>query len=101
MERSEARAGRVHAVVVALLVVVGALIAVAHAPDIPAATLVAKYAPPPSKFVALDSGARVHYREDQGPKESPALVLLHGSNSSSLRASGSRGYRACPMRFAS
>lgn len=53
----------------------------ARTPDLPAAALVAKYAQPPSKFMDLPSGAKVHYR-DQGPRDAPVLVLLHGSNSS-------------------
>lgn len=42
------------------------------------AELEAKYAAPPSKFLAVD-GMRVHYR-DRGA--GPAVVLLHGSSSS-------------------
>jgi pimeloyl-ACP methyl ester carboxylesterase len=52
-------------------------------PDIPRATLEAKYATPPSAFLKLSDGTRVHYR-DRGPKEAPTLVLLHGSNASFL-----------------
>ena len=50
-------------------------------PEIPRATLEAKYGTPPSQFLTLDDGARVHYR-DQGPKTGPVLVLVHGSNAS-------------------
>jgi len=50
-------------------------------PDISRATLEAKYATPPSQFLTLADGARVHYR-DQGPKTGPVLVLVHGSNAS-------------------
>lgn len=50
-------------------------------PDIPRAVLEAKYATPPSQFLTLADGARVHYR-DQGPKAAPVLVLIHGSNAS-------------------
>lgn len=52
-------------------------------PDIPRATLEAKYASPLSHFVVLKDGARAHYRE-RGPMNAPALVLLHGSNASLL-----------------
>ena len=48
-------------------------------PDIPRATLEAKYAIPPSQFVTLPDGARVHLR-DRGPRDAPALILIHGSN---------------------
>jgi len=51
------------------------------AADIPRATLEAKYATPPSQFVVLPDGARVHYRI-RGAATAPALVLLHGSNAS-------------------
>jgi len=50
-------------------------------PDVPAAELDALYGQPPSQFITLPSGARVHYR-DQGQRNGPALVLLHGSNAS-------------------
>lgn len=51
------------------------------AADIPRATLEAKYATPPSQFVVLSDGARVHYRI-RGAATAPVLVLLHGSNAS-------------------
>ncbi len=43
--------------------------------------LVAKYAGAPSQFITLTSGAVAHVR-DQGNREGPALVLIHGSNAS-------------------
>ncbi len=52
-------------------------------PDIPRNDLVAKYAQPPSQFMTLADGARIHFR-DRGPKSAPALVLIHGSNASLL-----------------
>jgi len=48
--------------------------------DLPAAEVEARRATPPSKFVTVD-GQRAHYR-DRGT--GPAVVLLHGSNSSLL-----------------
>jgi len=50
-------------------------------PEIPRAALVARYARPPSQFMMLSDGARIHFR-DRGPKSAPALVLIHGSNAS-------------------
>ncbi|MGD0797103.1 MAG: alpha/beta fold hydrolase [Acidobacteriaceae bacterium] len=50
-------------------------------PDIPRATLEAKYATPPSQFLQLADGARAHVR-DRGPRDAPVLVLLHGNGSS-------------------
>jgi len=47
-------------------------------PDIPRATLEAKYATSPSQFVLLTDGARVHVR-DRGPRNAPVLVLIHGN----------------------
>jgi pimeloyl-ACP methyl ester carboxylesterase len=86
-----------------ILIVILALLGVgyyfASAPSIPRATLEAKYATPPSQFVALsypstllaDSAstpttlpavtARAHYRI-RGPEGAPVLLLLHGSNAS-------------------
>src|SRR5580692_9623190 len=50
-------------------------------PEIPRATLEAKYGTPPSQYLTLADGARVHYR-DRGPRNAPVLVLIHGSNAS-------------------
>lgn len=50
-------------------------------PSIPRAVLEAKYATPPSQFVALPDGARAHYR-DRGPRQAQVLLLIHGSNAS-------------------
>jgi pimeloyl-ACP methyl ester carboxylesterase len=71
-----------------LLIVVGAIVVLLaggfwalSTPDIPRATLEAKYAKPPSEFLMLPDGARAHVR-DRGPRDAPALVLIHGSNAS-------------------
>jgi pimeloyl-ACP methyl ester carboxylesterase len=50
-------------------------------PEIPRAALVSKYARPPSRFMTLSDGGKIHFR-DRGPKSAPALVLIHGSNAS-------------------
>jgi pimeloyl-ACP methyl ester carboxylesterase len=57
------------------------MVLLARTPDLPKGYLEKKYAPWPSAFLQLPGGARVHYR-DQGSPGAPALVLLHGSNSS-------------------
>jgi pimeloyl-ACP methyl ester carboxylesterase len=49
-------------------------------PDTDAAAMRAKYGAPPSQFVAIGGGVKVHLR-DEGPRDAPAVVLLHGSNS--------------------
>jgi pimeloyl-ACP methyl ester carboxylesterase len=67
-----------------ILILVGFLAAafwLLSGPDIPRATLEAKYARPPSQFVRLADGSRAHIR-DRGPRTAPALVLIHGSNAS-------------------
>jgi len=66
--------------VVLVAVIVGAVWAFS-VPDIPRADLEAKYAKAPSQFIVLPDGARAHVR-DQGPKNAPVLVLVHGSNAS-------------------
>ena len=67
--------------VLALAVLLGGLIAYHWAPDRPVSALVARRAPPPSQFVAID-GLQVHLR-DEGPRDDPTpIVLLHGTSAS-------------------
>ncbi len=47
-------------------------------PDIPRATLEARYATPPSEFLQLPDGSRAHVR-DRGPHNAPVIVLIHGN----------------------
>lgn len=62
----------------ALLIV--AVFVVGFRLDISVEELKPKYANAASRFVEVD-GLTVHYR-DQGPREAPVLVLLHGSSAS-------------------
>ncbi|MFN3371365.1 MAG: alpha/beta fold hydrolase [Sphingomonadaceae bacterium] len=50
-------------------------------PDVPWDELRADYASPASQFIELAPGFRVHVR-DEGPREAPVLLLVHGSNAS-------------------
>jgi pimeloyl-ACP methyl ester carboxylesterase len=52
-----------------------------YAGDVPVKDLRAKYANAESEFVDLGNGLTVHLR-DEGPKDAPAIILLHGSSSS-------------------
>ena len=61
-----------------IVIALAALAALGIRRDRPAAEVEARWARPPSKFVEVD-GLRVHYRDRGG---GPAVVLLHGSNSS-------------------
>lgn len=72
------RGRRVARLLVALVGVAIVAAALGVQRDLPAATVEARYATAPSRFIEVD-GMRVHYR-DRGA--GPALVLLHGSNSS-------------------
>jgi pimeloyl-ACP methyl ester carboxylesterase len=69
---------KVLGVIVCVLVVllIGAWLKL-RGPDIPFATLEAKYADDTSHFVDLPGGYHVHYR-DEGDSSRPLLVLLHG-----------------------
>jgi pimeloyl-ACP methyl ester carboxylesterase len=71
-------------ILIGLIVIVAALagaFAYLSEPDIPRATLEARYGGPPSQFLVLADGARAHVR-DEGPRAAPVLVLIHGSNAS-------------------
>jgi pimeloyl-ACP methyl ester carboxylesterase len=73
---------RMALIVGAILVIgIGALYFVA-VPDIPVAELDQRYGGPPSQFLTLPSGTRVHFRDRPGPAGVPTIVLLHGSNAS-------------------
>jgi pimeloyl-ACP methyl ester carboxylesterase len=76
-------------VVLGLLVLaavsLGVLLLFFSTPEVPAATLAAKYGQPPSQFLKLPGGTVAHYRDyaaGSGDKAAPVLVLLHGSNAS-------------------
>ncbi len=63
------------------LLATGGFIAWSWSPDIPVDQLKARWAPPPSQFVALD-GLQVHLR-DEGPRNDPEpIVLVHGTAAS-------------------
>ncbi|MEI6486618.1 MAG: alpha/beta hydrolase [Sphingomonadales bacterium] len=66
---------------VGLVAIIGVLWAVFATPDIPVATLRAKYANGASQFVELAPGTIIHMR-DEGPKGGFPVVLVHGSNAS-------------------
>jgi len=76
------RAARILAgTLLALAVAMGGLVAYHWAPDRPVSALAARWAPPPSQFVAID-GLQVHLR-DEGPRDDPTpIVLLHGTSAS-------------------
>jgi len=67
---------RVLAALIALLVIAFLIF---RTPDTDAAEMRAKYGGPPSQFVKIGEGVAVHLR-DEGPKDAPAIILLHGSN---------------------
>ena len=71
---------------VGLLLIASAIaLALARAPDVPVEALVARWAPPPSDFIAV-KGQTVHLR-DVGPRHDgedgpPPIVLIHGTSAS-------------------
>jgi pimeloyl-ACP methyl ester carboxylesterase len=50
-----------------------------YTPDTDPAAMRAKYGTAPSQFVDVGGGLTVHLR-DEGPRDAPVIVLLHGSN---------------------
>ena len=69
------------ALALALLLLAGAAGSWLWTPGIDRATLQARYAGPPSRFIDVLPGLRLHVR-DSGPRDAPALLLLHGFGSS-------------------
>lgn len=67
----------------ALLIVVAfaGLFAWGYAPDTDRAEMRAKYSNAASQFVDVGGGLTIHVR-DEGKRDAPVLVLLHGSNAS-------------------
>ncbi len=48
-------------------------------PDTDRVAMRAKYGADPSQYIAIDGQLTVHLR-DEGPRDAPAIILLHGSN---------------------
>ncbi len=67
---------RILLLIVALLVVAFLIF---RTPDTDPAEMHAKYGGAPSQFVDIGDGLTVHLR-DEGPRDAPAIILLHGSN---------------------
>ncbi len=67
---------KVLAVLIALLMLA---FVVFRTPDTDPTEMRAKYAAEPSQFVEIGDGVNVHLR-DEGPRDAPAIILLHGSN---------------------
>lgn len=65
--------------IIALLLIGG--FAIGYTPDTDAQAMKAKYGGPASQFITLQSGLTVHVR-DEGRRDAPVIVLIHGSNSS-------------------
>lgn len=68
---------------IAIVVVAAAILGTAawlYTPDRPRAALEQKYALPPSTFLDV-AGLRMHVR-DTGPRDAPAIILLHGFGAS-------------------
>lgn len=65
--------------VLALIALLVIAFLIFRTPDTDAAEMRAKYGGVPSQFVDIGDGVTVHLR-DEGPKDAPAIVLLHGSN---------------------
>lgn len=64
---------------IALLTLLVAAFLLLRVPDTDAEEMRAKYGGVPSQFLELSDGQRVHFRAE-GPRDAPAIVLLHGFN---------------------
>jgi pimeloyl-ACP methyl ester carboxylesterase len=63
-----------------LLVLLGAAFFIFRTPDTDRTEMIAKYGNEASRFLDDGHGAKIHYR-DEGNKDGPAILLIHGSNS--------------------
>ncbi|WP_448580292.1 alpha/beta fold hydrolase [Thermaurantiacus sp.] len=68
-------------ILLALAALLGLAFLLLRTPDVPAEEARARYGNAASQFVELSPGFTVHLR-DEGPRDAPALLLLHGSNAS-------------------
>lgn len=68
-------------IAVVAIVLVGGYFALKRA-DIPYATLEQSYANAESEYLDLDSGVRVHFRDEGQPAGAPTLLLIHGFSAS-------------------
>lgn len=68
-------------IVLAAIVLGGIALVVLRTPDTDPAAMRARYADTDSRFIDMGGGMTLHVR-DTGPRDAPAIVLLHGSNAS-------------------
>lgn len=64
-----------------MAVIFAAIFLLFRTPDTQVPEMLVKYGKESSQFVTLPNGQKIHLR-DEGPKDAPAIILLHGSNSS-------------------
>jgi len=67
-------------IILLLLVLAGAAFFILRTPDTDRTAMIAKYGNESSRFVDDGHGAKIHYR-DEGNRDGPAVLLIHGSNS--------------------
>ncbi len=67
-------------IILLLLVLLGAAFFIFRTPDTDRTEMMEKYGNEASRFLDDGQGAKIHYRDD-GKKEGPAILLIHGSNS--------------------
>lgn len=71
----------IKALILLLVIVVAGIFLWGYAPDRDPDELKRVYGAPPSIFLPLPNGQKVHVR-DEGPRQAPVILLLHGSNAS-------------------
>ena len=72
---------RTFAILLAIIAILAAGWLALRRADIPYDTLELVYSVPDSQFVTFDDGLKIHYT-DTGPRDHPALVLVHGFSAS-------------------
>ncbi len=79
MGKSRQLAKRVFKIKNVIIFFIAFFLIIAFTPDTNREEMIVKYGGTPSQFIELESGKKIHYR-DEGKRDLPILIFLHGNN---------------------